>query len=79
MKRVILATLILSTSTLASAAEYVKKNGYLEIKSHKEFAEFSINSSTSDGSGVCNIEGKGMQVQFQPAQDRKNAGFGTIH
>lgn len=33
MKRVILATLILSTSTLATATEYVKKNGSGNIES----------------------------------------------
>lgn len=71
MKRVILATLILSTSTLASAAEYVKKNGYLEIKSHKDFAEFSINSSTSDGSGVCNIEGNASAISASTGQKKR--------
>ena len=71
MKRVILATLILSTSTLASASEYVKKNGYLEIKSHKEFAEFSINSSTSDGSGVCDIEGNASAISASTGQKKR--------
>ncbi|MGM7881132.1 hypothetical protein [Pantoea ananatis] len=71
MKRVIFATLILSTSTLATAAEYVKHNGYLEIKNHKESAEFSINSSTPDGSGVCNVEGTASAISASTGQKKR--------
>jgi hypothetical protein len=71
MKRVILATLILSTSTLATAAEYVKRNGYLEITNHKGFVEFSINSSTPDGSGVCNMEENASAISTSAGQRKR--------
>jgi len=71
MRRVILAALILSSSTLATAAEYIKQNGYLEIKNHKESAEFSINSSSPDGSGVCNLEGTASAISANTGQKKR--------
>ena len=71
MKRVILATLLLGTSTLATAAEYVKQNGYLEITNHNKSVEFLINSSTPDGSGVCNMEGNASEISASTGQKKR--------
>lgn len=71
MKRVILATLILSTSSVVNAAEYVKQHGYLDITNHKESAAFSLNSSTPDGSGVCNMEGNASAISASTGQKKR--------
>lgn len=55
MKRVILATLLLGTSALATAAEYVKPNGSLSLVAGGNGVEFNINAASKDASGICNI------------------------
>lgn len=62
MKRVILATLLLGTSALATAAEYVKPNGSLSLAAGGNNVEFNINASTKDASGICNMEGSAQSI-----------------
>ena len=62
MKRVILATLLLSTSALVTAAEYVKQNGSLSLAAGGNGVEFSINAASKDASGICNMEGSAQSI-----------------
>lgn len=62
MKRVILATLLSSTSALATAADYVKPNGTLTLAAGGNEVEFSINAATKDASGICNMEGSAQSI-----------------
>ena len=62
MKRVILATLILSTSALATATEYVKPDGSLSLVSDGSGIEFSINAATKDATGICNMDGSAQSI-----------------
>lgn len=62
MKRVILSTLILSTSALATATEYVKPDGSLSLAAGGNGIEFSINAATKDASGICNMEGSAQSI-----------------
>ncbi|TKK15545.1 acyl-CoA dehydrogenase [Pantoea agglomerans] len=62
MKRVILATLLLSTSALATATEYVKPDGSLSLAAGGDGIEFSIHAATKDASGICNMEGSAQSI-----------------
>jgi len=62
MKRVILITLLLSTSALVTAAEYVKPKGSLSLVAGGNNVEFSINAATKDASGICNMEGLAQSI-----------------
>ncbi|QHB31951.1 acyl-CoA dehydrogenase [Yersinia canariae] len=62
MKRVILATLVLSTSALVTAAEYVKPNGSLSLAAGGNGVEFSINAASKDASGICNMDGSAQSI-----------------
>lgn len=62
MKRVILATLLLSTSALASTTEYAKPNGVLSLATGDNGIEFSINAAPKEASGICNMEGSAQSV-----------------
>ncbi|MFJ5330610.1 acyl-CoA dehydrogenase [Pectobacterium versatile] len=62
MKRVILATLLSSTSALATAAEYVKPNAALTLAAGGNGVEFSINAASKDASGICNMEGSAQSI-----------------
>lgn len=62
MKRVILATLLLSTSALTSATEYAKPNGVLSLAASGNGIEFSISAATKEASGICNMEGSAQSV-----------------
>ncbi|MCA6952798.1 acyl-CoA dehydrogenase [Pectobacterium polaris] len=57
MKKIISILFIVSCSTFAYAGEYVKPNGSLLLSAKNGFADFSINASRGDASGVCNMEG----------------------
>ncbi|HFU4536155.1 TPA: acyl-CoA dehydrogenase [Yersinia enterocolitica] len=70
MKRVILATLLLSTSTLVTAAEYVKQNGSLSLAAGSNSVEFSINAASKDASGICNMEGSAQSIDA--GENQKN-------
>ncbi|CNK53999.1 Uncharacterised protein [Yersinia pseudotuberculosis] len=62
MKRVILATLLLSTSALVTAADYVKPNGALTLAAGGNGVKFSINAASKDASGICNMEGSAQYI-----------------
>lgn len=62
MNSVILATLLLSTSALATAAEYVKPNGALTLTAGGNGVEFNINAANQDASGICNMEGSAQSI-----------------
>ncbi len=62
MKSVILATLLLSTSALATAAEYVKSNGALTLTAGDNGMEFNINAASQNASGICNMEGTAQSI-----------------
>lgn len=62
MKRVVLATLILSTSALATATEYIKPDGSFSLATSGNGIEFSINAATKEASGICNMEGSAQSV-----------------
>ena len=62
MKRVYLTTLLLSTSALATAPEYVKPEGSLSLAAGGSGIEFSINAATKDASGTCNMEGSAQSI-----------------
>ncbi|WP_338526966.1 acyl-CoA dehydrogenase [Erwinia aphidicola] len=62
MKRVILATLLLGTSALATAAEYVKPNGALTLTAGGNGVEFNINAASQNASGICNMEGTAQSI-----------------
>jgi len=62
MKRVILATLLLGTSALATAAEYVKPNGSLSLVAEGNGVEVNINAASKDASGICNMEGSAQSI-----------------
>ncbi|RRO11082.1 acyl-CoA dehydrogenase [Pectobacterium aquaticum] len=62
MKHVVLATLLLSTSVLVTAAEYVKPNGALTLAAGGNGVEFSINAASKDASGICNMEGSAQSI-----------------
>ncbi|HGY6083452.1 TPA: acyl-CoA dehydrogenase, partial [Escherichia coli] len=52
-----LTLLLASSFTMAHAGEYVKRNGALSLLTGNGTAEFSINASHGNASGVCNMEG----------------------
>ncbi len=62
MKKILLALLIASSFTIAHAAEYVKRYGFLSLSVKNGFAEFNFNASRGDDSGVCNMEGVAESV-----------------
>lgn len=62
MKRVILATLLLCTTALVTAAEYEKPNGALTLTAGGNGVEFSINAASKDAPGICNMEGSAQSI-----------------
>ncbi|WP_455820176.1 hypothetical protein [Pseudomonas cerasi] len=74
MKRVILATLLLGTSALATAAEYVKPNGSLSLitgVAGGNGVEFNINAVSKDASGICNMEGSAQSISVGENQKHR--------
>lgn len=57
MKKIVLTLLLASSFTMAHAGEYVKQNGDLSLSMGNGTAEFNINASHGNASGVCNMEG----------------------
>lgn len=62
MKKIISILFIVSSFTFAHAGEYVKPNGSMSLSAKNGFADFSINASRGDASGVCNMEGVAESV-----------------
>lgn len=57
MKKVIVSLLLAASLSMAHAGEYVKRNGDLSLSPGNSAAEFNINASHGNASGVCNMEG----------------------
>lgn len=62
MKKVIVSLLLAASLPMAHAGEYVKRNGALSLSSGNGIAEFNINASHGNASGVCNMEGVAESV-----------------
>lgn len=62
MNRKLLALLMAAITLPVAAAQYVKPGAVLTLHPGQNNAEFNINASTGDGSGVCNIEGTAQQI-----------------
>lgn len=62
MKKIALTLLLASSFPMAHAAEYVKRNGALSLSTRNDTAEFNINASHGNASGVCNMEGIAERV-----------------
>ena len=70
MNRKLLA-LLMAAITLPVAAQYVKPGAVLTLNPGKSNADFNINASTRDGSGVCNMEGTAKQIAAGERQKRR--------
>lgn len=68
MKKIVLTFLLASSFTMAHAAEYVKRNGAVSLSTRNDTAEFNINASHGNASGVCNMEGIAERVGAGPGQ-----------
>ena len=62
MNRKLLALLMAAITLPVAAAQYVKPGAVLTLNPGKGNAEFNINASTRDGSGVCNMDGTAQQI-----------------
>ncbi|WP_432372643.1 acyl-CoA dehydrogenase [Pantoea allii] len=62
MNRKLLALLMATITLPAAAAQYVKPGAVLTLNPGKGNAEFNINASTGNGSGVCNMDGTAQQI-----------------
>lgn len=71
MNRKLLALLIAAIALPAAAAQYVKPGAVLTLHLGQNNAEFNINASTGDGSGVCNMEGTAQQIAAGESQKRR--------
>ncbi|EAA7512471.1 acyl-CoA dehydrogenase [Salmonella enterica] len=67
----LLALLITAIKLPVTAAQYVKPGAVLTLNPGKGNAEFNINASTGDGSGVCNMEGTSQQIAAGESQKRR--------
>lgn len=71
MNRKLLALLVAAITLPVAAAQYVKPGAVLTLIPGKGNAEFNINASTRDGSGVCNMEGTAQQIAAGESQKRR--------
>lgn len=71
MNRKLLALLMAAITLPVAAAQYVKPGAVLTLNPGKDNAEFNINASTGDGSGVCNMEGTAKQIAAGERQKRR--------
>ncbi|HEA0261622.1 TPA: acyl-CoA dehydrogenase [Salmonella enterica] len=71
MNRKLLALLMVATTLPAAATQYVKPGAALNLNSRQDNAEFNINASTGNGSGVCNMEGTAQQIAAGESQKRR--------
>ncbi|EKQ3557687.1 acyl-CoA dehydrogenase [Salmonella enterica] len=62
MKKIVLTLLLASSFSMAHAGEYTKQNGALSLSTGNGTAEFNINASHGNASGVCNMEGVAKSV-----------------
>ncbi|HHI3683782.1 acyl-CoA dehydrogenase [Klebsiella quasipneumoniae] len=71
MNRKLLALLMAAITLPVAAAQYVKPGAVLTLNPGKGNAEFNINASTRDGSGVCNMDGTAQQIVAGENQMRR--------
>ncbi|EAM2920087.1 acyl-CoA dehydrogenase [Salmonella enterica] len=71
MNRKLLALLMVTITLPAAATQYVKPGAVLTLHPGQNNAEFNINASTGDGSGVCNMEGTAQQIAAGESQKRR--------
>ncbi|WP_213796275.1 acyl-CoA dehydrogenase [Klebsiella aerogenes] len=71
MNRKLLALLMAAITLPVAAAQYVKPGAVLTLNPGKDNAEFNINASTRDASGVCNMEGTAQQIAAGESQKRR--------
>lgn len=71
MNRKLMALLIAVIALPAAATQYVKPGAILTLNPGQGNAEFSINASTGDGSGVCNMDGTAQQIAAGENQKRR--------
>ncbi|MGT4803678.1 hypothetical protein ACRWEC_26850 [Escherichia coli] len=71
MNRKLLALLMAAITLPVAAAQYVKPGAVLTLNPGKGNAEFNINASTGDGSGVCNMDGTAQQIAAGESQKRR--------
>lgn len=68
MNKKLMALLMIAVTLPAAATQYVKPGAVLTLNPGQNNAEFHINASTGDGSGVCNIEGTAQQIAARESQ-----------
>lgn len=71
MNRKLLALLMAAITLPVAAAQYVKPGAVLTLNPGKGNAEFNINASTGNGSGVCNMEGTAQQIAAGESQKHR--------
>ncbi|WP_160117939.1 acyl-CoA dehydrogenase [Raoultella ornithinolytica] len=71
MNRKLMALLMLATTLPAAATQYVKPGAVLTLNPGQGNAQFNINASTGDGSGVCDMEGAAQQIAAGENQKRR--------
>ncbi|EAN9896784.1 acyl-CoA dehydrogenase [Salmonella enterica] len=71
MNRKLLVLLMVAIALPAVAAQYVNPGAVLTLHPGKGNAEFNINASTGDGSGVCNMEGTAQKIAAGESQKRR--------
>lgn len=71
MKRTVVALVLVALALPVIAAQYAKPGAILTLKPSNSNAEFSINASTKDGSGACNMDGTAQQIAAGENQKRR--------
>lgn len=71
MNRKLLALWMAAITLPAAAAQYVKPGAVLTLNLGQNNAEFNINASTGDGSGVCNMKGTAQQIAAGESQKHR--------
>lgn len=71
MKRIVTALVLIALAFPTIAAQYAKPGAVLTLKPGSGNAEFSINATTKDGSGTCNMEGTAQQIAVGENQKRR--------
>ncbi|POT59255.1 acyl-CoA dehydrogenase [Citrobacter amalonaticus] len=71
MNRKLIALLMVAITLPAAATQYVKSGAVLTLNPAEDNAEFSVNASTEDGSGVCNMDGTAKPIDAGENQKRR--------
>ena len=70
MDKKLLILLMVTIALPAAATQYVKPGAVLTLNPGKSNADFNINASTGDGSGICNMDGTAQQIAAGENQKR---------